>query len=68
MQGEATNSIDLHCLIKLLASSLPKAEQRILNYKVLSLTHFAYRDLKLFCQEIINENGTFCSGSHIGRN
>lgn len=48
MQGEATNSIDLHCLIKLLASSLPKAEQRILNYKVLSLTHFVYSDLKPF--------------------
>lgn len=48
MQGEVTNSIDLHCLIKLLASSLPKAEQRILNYKVLSLTYFVYGDLKPF--------------------
>jgi hypothetical protein len=68
MQGEVTNSIDLHCLIKLLASSLPKAEQRILNYKVLSLTYFVYGDLKPFFQEMINENGTFCGGSHIGRN
>ena len=48
MQGEATNSLDLHCLIKLLASSLPKAEQRILNYKVLSLTHLVYGHLKPF--------------------
>lgn len=48
MQGEVTNSIDLHYLIKLLASSLPKVEQRILNYKVLSLTYFVYGDLKPF--------------------
>ena len=48
MQGEVTNSIDLHCFIKLLASSLPKAEQRILNYKVLSVTYFVFSDLKPF--------------------